>query len=126
MSVTFFLKESDKEIEIPNPEFNPTLPEDFIYNSRTLREPIMPRVNLANSNAAFILKMLFPKDEFRQQLEQEWDSETIETVLRRIDWLLKDPPSHTINGPHYVRDVLKRLDKLCRYAIGLNDSILIC
>ena len=57
MSVTF-QPLGNGYFEVPNRDFNPSEPEDPIYNPRTLLEQIFPYVNISNMNAAVMLKLI--------------------------------------------------------------------
>lgn len=132
MSVTFFLTNHNQEIKILSKEFNPTEPEDPIYNPRFEYESIYPKLNLSNSNAChFLIKFglmtredlndkyydicgTIPNnrlDEFCHKIEE------IKRSIKAVNHAM--PPGEDI----YILSRLDQFDKLARYAIGLNDSI---
>lgn len=124
MSVTFFLKNHSNDVELLNASFNPSEPEDPIYNPRYISENIYPYVNVSNINAARLLKEF----ELTEELSGILLNKDIDEFVKRINRLqakYKSMKSIGVVEDHtdYFNRMATHFDKLGRYALALNDDI---
>lgn len=132
MTITFFLKNHSDSIEIPDPEFNPAEPEDSIYNPRYTREYIYPQLNLSNSNAVYILKLteLITQEQIENKTHYDGEilNKDVDEFTKSLTALIIKLEQNEINlhNVEYTLNKLKQLQRICYYAIGLNDSVIWC
>lgn len=132
MTVTFFLTNHNKSVEIPNRNFNPAEPEDLIYNPRYELEPIYPQLNLSQTNAChFLIKFgLMTKEDAdnpNYDVSGTIPNNKLDDFCYKIDEIKRSVKalSHTLapGELNYMLSRLEQFDRIARYAIGLNDSI---
>lgn len=132
MSVTFFLTNHNQEVKVLSKEFNPSEPEDPIYNPRYELESIYPKLNLSNSNAChFLIKFnLMTKEDLdnpNYDLCGTIPNNKLDEFCYKIDELRRSVKAvgHAMSPKEeqYFLGRLEMFDKIARYAIGLNDSI---
>jgi hypothetical protein len=125
MSITFFLKNHNRSIDLPNPHFNPLEAEDPIYNPRTVNESIYPELNVSNTSAAQILNEIgiWKHDEPFEHAGYI-DNKKLDDICKHIQKII----STSTGDPHVLvlRGKLQRLDRVLRFAIALNDDIIWC
>jgi hypothetical protein len=137
MSIKFFLKDHQDKVKIENGAFNPTEPEDPIYNPRYEHEPIYPELNLSNTNGVRFIRFLelLPNDVINSEgiYANEIQKDQIDDLARKVfsirvqlgkgAYIFKEPKLYSSVEISYLLDILERFEKLCRYAVALDDSI---
>lgn len=117
MGVTFYLIKHQTKAKIRSPHFDPTQPEDSIFNPRFDREDIYPTMNYANSNAAQLLSIVGKWKDGEDLCGSVYNSE-IQEFLNYVNSL---EPAYADNA--YVSKFLERLDWMLRVALELEDGI---
>jgi hypothetical protein len=127
MSITFFLVKHDQfKVTLKNPDFDETSPADPIFNPRTVVEDLYPSLNMSNSNAFTVLSVIFgssnSKVDYHGTLSGDELDNFTKSILSKIRYL------HENNHPNkeYLIMRMKELDRICRYAIALNDTVAWC
>ncbi len=122
MSVTFFLANHQECVKYDNPAYNPTEPEDPIYNPRYVEENIYPVLNMSNINAAMFLEYIdLDRESYTGGRIKHQD---IDAFCKKLMLLQLDSIRNNVN-PRLV-SYMKHLEKICRYALALNDDVVWC
>jgi hypothetical protein len=119
MSVTFFLSKHQQCVKYENPGYNPMEPEDPIYNVRYLEEDIYPTLNVSNINAAIFLQHI--KLDPKSYTSGEIKNKDLDDFCKKLS-LIHSESILNNNSPRLIA-YMQQLDKLCRYAIALNDDV---
>lgn len=117
MSVTFYLIKHQDTASVRNEYFDPSEPEDSIFNPRFIREEIYPNFNYANANAARLLSIIGKWKEGEDLCGSVYTSK-IKDFLEHVNSL---EPKY--KDDEYVMRFLKNMDWLLRVAISLDDGI---
>jgi hypothetical protein len=130
MSITFYLKTHSNRVELPDPAFNPLESEDPIYNPRTVSEAIYPELNLANAYGIYILKLVKLVTEDQLKSNDAWVGEINKNILddftKSLTFLILDIEKDKVPevyNPVYTLNKIKQLQRICYYAIALNDTV---
>lgn len=130
MTITFFLKNHNDSVNLRNPDFNPTEPEDDIYNRRYVRDPIFPEINLSNSNAQLILSKLDFKFDHSGEIKNNQLDELVRKLTVKIEFLklvkLDNYNEKYFYEAQYLLRIFREFEKLARYGLALNDDIVWC
>jgi hypothetical protein len=122
MTITFRLKDHNTPVPVSNLDFNPHEPEDPIYNPRTWMDNIYPEMNMTVSSAVIMLRHIEYLNQSETLLDHgEFYLETIDELSKKCSKFLAINPDKTQDMS--LRAKIYRFDKLCRYALALNDTI---
>ncbi len=125
MTISFVLKTNNKSVVLFNPDFNPSLEEDVVFNPRYIDFSIYPEVNVTASNAQKLFYYLdINKNIDYGELHYNELDEICTNCTKILNIYLKTP--NIDDEQRYLYSLVSRFDKLVRYAIALNDSIVWC
>lgn len=131
MSITFFLKNHNGRVDLPNKDFNPSEKEDPIYNPRFNSTAIYPELNMSNINTSFVLEKLGVPFDY----VGEFKNDQIDTIVRNLfikiqalqhDVEYLEKQNKDTRETEYLLDKFKQLEIIGRYALALNDDIVWC
>jgi hypothetical protein len=83
MTVTFRAEVANFTYLRPNEEFNPSEPEDRVFNPRTFVEDLRPQVNFSNVNTANMLDGVLHPDDMLQGMRYPEDLPEFISLLER-------------------------------------------
>lgn len=113
MSVTF-QPLGNGYFEVPNRAYNPSEPEDPIYNPRMLLEQIFPYVNLSNINAGIMLRFI---GHYNEDLCGQVKLAELDEFIIKINKLEKETTDD------YTKKFLIRLDRIARICKEIKAAL---